>query len=187
VQQTSPSRSSNPSPSCIYITRPSEDIERPSDEVVHPLDGVGVIDADEEPADTSVGVIDVDKEPDTGIEVIDVDEGPDIGDCTLWDPHAGMKPSQFDGCGSDGELELDDELPYGGAIEVNVPMVDMMIELGDNDARDGDWLPSKERRKLDARIKGKIVRRNQENKNTHWCQGKRKAYSGGPDVAAKSE
>ena len=66
-----------------------------------------------------------------------------------------MKPLQLDGCASDSELELEDELPYGGAIELNGPMVDMMADLGDYDVRDDEWLPLKEQRNLATRKKGK--------------------------------
>jgi hypothetical protein len=66
-----------------------------------------------------------------------------------------MKPSQLDGCASDGELELEGDLPYGGADGVNGPMVDMLVDLGEYDACDDEWLPLEERRKLDARKKGK--------------------------------
>ena len=64
-----------------------------------------------------------------------------------------MKPSRLDDFVSDGELELEDDLPYGGEIEVNNPMVNMMVDLGDND----EWLPWREQMKKDARITGKIV------------------------------
>jgi len=55
--------------------------------------------------------------------------------CTLytgkqrsWDPHTGMKPSRRHGCGSDNEvdLEVEDDLPYGAATEVNSGMVELM-------------------------------------------------------------
>jgi len=99
------------------------------------------------------------------------------------DPHVGMKPSQGDDGASDGELELEDDLPYGGAIEVSRPMVKMMAALGDNDK----WLPWSEQKKKDARITGEIVCPSQEIGGTHWCQGKRKSHWHGPDIAAKSE
>ena len=44
-----------------------------------------------------------------------------------------MKPSELDDCASDGELELEEDLPYRGAIEANHPMIDMMVDLGDDD------------------------------------------------------
>jgi hypothetical protein len=48
-----------------------------------------------------------------------------------------MKPSWLDDFALDRELEMEDELPYGGEIEVNDPTVNMMADLGD----DGKWLP----------------------------------------------
>jgi hypothetical protein len=48
-----------------------------------------------------------------------------------------MKPSQLDDFASDGELKMEDELPYGGIIKESDPMVNMMADLGD----DGKWLP----------------------------------------------
>ncbi len=64
-----------------------------------------------------------------------------------------MKPSWLDDFASDGELELEDELPYGGASEVNDSMVNMMVDLGNNDK----WLPWREQMKKHTRIKGKNV------------------------------
>jgi len=103
------------------------------------------------------------------------------GDPTLWDPHAGMKPSKLDNCASNGELELEDELPYRGTIEVNDPMLNMMFDLCDDDK----WLPLREQIKADTRIKGKFAHPSQEIRDTHWCQGKRKTPYCGPNIAAK--
>jgi len=64
-----------------------------------------------------------------------------------------MKPSRLDDFVSDGELELEDELLFEGAIEEDDPMVKMMANLGN----DGKWLPWREQMKKDARIIGKIV------------------------------
>jgi hypothetical protein len=50
-------------------------------------------------------------------------------------------------------------LPHGGAKELNSTMIDMMLDLGDYDERDNEWLPPKERIKLEARKKGIIVLR----------------------------
>ncbi len=84
----------------------------------------------------------------------DNDNPSDTGDPKLWDPHAGLKPSQLDGRASDGEVEIEDDLPYGGAKELNGTMIDMMLDLGNYDKRDGEWLPPKEQKKLVARKKG---------------------------------
>jgi len=120
--------------------------------------------------------------PQDDVEVAGIDPELDTRDPTLWDPHAGMKPSELDDCASNGELELEDDLPYGGTIEVNDPMLDMMFDLCDDD----EWLPLREWIKADARIKGKFACPSQEIKDTHWCQGKRKTPYCGPDIAAKS-
>lgn len=98
-----------------------------------------------------------------GIEVAGIDPELDTGDPTLWDPHVGMKPSELDDCASDGELELEDDLPYGGMIEVNDPMLNMMFNLYDDDK----WLPLREQIKVDARIKGKFACPSQKSKDTH--------------------
>ena len=86
----------------------------------------------------------------------DEDNSSDIGNPRLWDAHAGMKPSWLDGCASDGEV---DDLPHGGAKELNSTMIEMMLNLGDYDKRNNEWLPPKERIKLEARKKGIIVLR----------------------------
>ena len=72
-------------------------------------------------------------DPSDGAEIIDINKEPITGDLRKWDPHAGTKPSKLDDCGSDGEVELEDELPDGGDVEVNGPMVDMMVNLGEWD------------------------------------------------------
>ncbi len=92
-----------------------------------------------------------------------MDKEPDTGDPSLRDLHASMKPSRSDGCALDREPELEDKLLCGGAIKVNRPMVNMKVNPDD------EWLPLKERRKLDSRKKGKIVHPSQEIKDTHWC------------------
>ena len=138
----------------LYITCPSDDISRLSDEV---FERVEVIDDLEIDLDTRV--------------------------LAKWNPHAGMKPSQGDDGASDKELELEDDLPYGGMIEVSHPMVKMMATLGDDDK----WLPWSEQKKKDARITGEIVCPSQEIGGTYWCQGKRKPHWHGPNIAAKSE
>ena len=86
----------------------------------------------------------------------------DTGVPTKWDPHVGMKPSQGDDGTSDGELELEDDLPYGGAIEVSRPMVKMMAALGNND----EWLPWNEPMNLepinlDDKQTSKVIHRSQ--------------------------
>ena len=84
-----------------------------------------------------------DRDPDTG------NESEDTGERWHWDPHAGMKPSHHDGYASDGEVELVGNLPYGTSIEVNIAMIDLMCELGDDDPYDLDWLPPSKRKKLE--------------------------------------
>jgi len=99
---------------------------------------------------TSSEPSDLDGDPDSG------NESEDTGTRQHWDPHAGMKPARRDRYASDGEVELEGDLPYGASIEVNVAMIDLMGELRDDDPRDLDWLPPKERKKLEQRIKGMI-------------------------------
>ena len=91
----------------------------------------------------------------------------DIGNPKLWDPHAGMKPSKCDGHTLDGEVEIKDNLPYGGALEVNSAMVDMMVDLGDYDEHNAKWLPPKEQRRLEARKKGRQLVDDTNAKSTH--------------------
>jgi hypothetical protein len=50
---------------------------------------------------------------------------------------------------------MKDDLPYGGGEDVGA-MVDLMVELEDLDARDTEWLPPNEQRKLAARKTGMI-------------------------------
>ena len=84
--------SPNPGPSRLHTTHPPDDVNHSEDEVTYLLDGVKLVNAGNE----------------VNIEVP-----------IKWNPHVGMKPSQFNDGASDGELELEDDLPYGGAIEVN--------------------------------------------------------------------
>jgi len=72
-----------------------------------------------------------------------------------------MKPSRWDDCALDGELELEDNLPYGGAI-MNRRMTNMMANLGDNDK----WLPWNEPMNLepinlDDKQTSKVIHRSQ--------------------------
>ena len=64
-------------------------------------------------------------------------------------------------------MEIEDDLPYGGARELNGAMVDMMLDLGDYDERDLDWLPPKEQRKLEARKKGSQLVEDVNIESTH--------------------
>jgi hypothetical protein len=84
-----------------------------------------------------------------------VDAESDTSAPDLWDPHAGLKPSELDGCASDADVKLESELPPGGEEEMNTAMVDLMIDL-EGDKRDEEWLPQREKRKLMARKKGMI-------------------------------
>ena len=88
-----------------------------------------------------------------------IDEGnsnrSNTGDPELWDPNIGLKPLQQDNWGPDGEMQVEEDLPYGGAREVNSAIIDMMIELSDYDNEcDGEWLPVKEQSRLKAKKKG---------------------------------
>jgi hypothetical protein len=64
-------------------------------------------------------------------------------------------------------VEIKDDLPYGGARELNGMMVDMMLNLGDYDECDLDRLPPKEQRKLEARKKGSQLVEDVNIKSTH--------------------
>ena len=81
----------------------------------------------------------------------DSDES-DTGPANLWNPHTSLKPSELDGDASDGEIDLDGNLPYGMTFEVNNLMMEMMISL--EDAWDLDWLPAEEQKRLANRKKG---------------------------------
>jgi hypothetical protein len=115
----------------------------------------------------------------------DLDDS-DTGALDDWDPHAGLKPSALDECGSDVDVEMEDDLPYGEEDEIRGILVDMMVDLDDWDARDTEWLPPNEQRKLAARKTGRVSFTSKLIK-TYRCSGKRKSHYHGPDVAAKSE
>ena len=78
-----------------------------------------------------------------------------------------MKPSKCNGHMSDGEVKIEDDLLYGGVKEVNGAMVDMMLDLGDYDKHDAEWLPPKEQRKLKARKKGRQLVEDMNAKSTY--------------------
>jgi hypothetical protein len=56
----------------------------------------------------------------------------DTGPAKLWNPHSGLKPSEEDGEASDGDVDMEDDLPYGTAFEVNGEMVEMIVDLEDD-------------------------------------------------------
>jgi hypothetical protein len=85
---------------------------------------------------------------------INTDSESDTGALDLWDPHAGLKPSELDGCASDADVEMEDDLPSGGDREVSASMVNMMVDLEERD--DGEWLPPRLRKKIEARKTGII-------------------------------
>jgi hypothetical protein len=64
----------------------------------------------------------------------------------LWNPHSGLKPSEEDREASDGK---DNNLPHSA---VNNMMVEMIANLEDD--CDLDWLPFKERQKLERKKTG---------------------------------
>ncbi len=70
-----------------------------------------------------------------------------------------MKPLWLDGCALDGEVEIEDDLPYGGVKELNSAMIDMMLDLGNYNEHNNKWLPPKEWNKLEAGKKGISVLR----------------------------
>jgi hypothetical protein len=71
-------------------------------------------------------------------------EESDTGAPELWDPHAGLKPSELDGHVSDADMEMEEDLPPGGE-EVHTSMVEMMVDLEQCD--DGEWLPPRLRKR----------------------------------------
>jgi len=85
---------------------------------------------------------------------INTDSESDTGTRELWDPHAGLKPSERDDRASDAEIEIEDDLPPGGDQEVSTAMVNMMIGLEERD--DGEWLPPSLRKKIKPRKTGMI-------------------------------
>ena len=103
-------------------------------------------------------------------DVDDDDDNPfdsDAGDPKLWDLHAGLKLSPLDEEASDGEDDIEGDLPYGGAKEVNSMMIDMMVELSDCDEGDMEWLPASQQKKVEAKKKGII---------SFWDANVRKTY-----------
>jgi len=78
----------------------------------------------------------------------------DTGVLNLWDPHASLKPLELDGCASDADVKMEDDLPSGGDREVSASMVNMMVDLEERD--DGEWLPPRLRKKIEARKTGII-------------------------------
>ncbi len=103
-------------------------------------------------------------------DVDDDDDEPfdsDAGDLkSVWDLHAGLKPMPLDEAASDEaaldevvsdeEGEIESDVPYGGEKEVNGPMIDMMVKLGDCEECDMEWLSAKEWKKVEARKKGTV-------------------------------
>ena len=118
------------------------------DNVGHPMDG-GRPSGQPSEVDCPVEVVDI----------ADEDDSDDFGNPESWNPHAGLKPSEVDGCASDGDLEPEsvDAFPYDTDDEVNGAMVDMMVDNDEWDMRDLEWLPQNAQRKLPvaARKKGK--------------------------------
>ena len=90
----------------------------------------------------------------------------DAGDPkSLWDLHTGLKPMPLDEVALneasdevalDEEGEIESDVPYGAEKEVNGPMINMMVELGDCDEHNMEWLLAKEQKKVMARKKGAI-------------------------------
>ncbi len=66
----------------------------------------------------------------------------------------GLKPSPLDGEMLDGEDDIEGDLLYGGAKEVNSTMIDMMVKLSDCDEGDMEWLPASEWKRVEAKKKG---------------------------------
>ncbi len=60
---------------------------------------------------------------------VDVDSESDTSMPDSWDPHVGLKLSEMDGCASDANVKMEDELPPGGEEKVNMAMVELIIKL----------------------------------------------------------
>ncbi|KZT68737.1 hypothetical protein DAEQUDRAFT_745617 [Daedalea quercina L-15889] len=60
---------------------------------------------------------------------------------SMWDPHAGTKPSPLDSQASDGELDYESDLAEDDETKLRDALVALVEELGDNDPWDEDWLP----------------------------------------------
>src|SRR6266851_5881345 len=91
----------------------------------------------------------------------------DAGDPKLWDLHVGLKPLLLDGETSDGEDNIEGNLPYRGAKEVNSTMINMMVELSNCDEGIMEWLPASERKRVEAKKKGIV---------SFWDVNVRKTY-----------
>jgi hypothetical protein len=65
-----------------------------------------------------------------------------------------LKPSLLDKKASDGEDDIEGDLPYGGVKEVNSMMINMMVELSDCDEGDMEWLSASQQKKVEAKKKG---------------------------------
>jgi hypothetical protein len=174
----SPSRAASPSPS--HAASPSPSCARPLND----------LDDDNGPSDTGDPERKRDQVPSPGPsrarpagDVDDDDDEPfdsDAGDPKLLrDLHAGLKPTPLDEAAldeevSDEEGEIEDDLPYGADKEVNSGMVDMMLELGDCNEDDMEWLPAKERKKVDARKRGIVSTQDANVRKTYQAVRKEK-------------
>ncbi len=67
------------------------------------------------------------------------DSESDTGARELWDPYAGLKPSERDDRALDADIEIEDDLPPGGDQEVSTAIVNMMVDL--EECNDREWLP----------------------------------------------
>jgi hypothetical protein len=67
-----------------------------------------------------------------------------------------MKPSPLDVDSTDSDVEPEDFLSHRASYELQTSMVNMMLNLGDKDLGDADWLPLEEQKKLLVRKKGVI-------------------------------
>jgi hypothetical protein len=94
----------------------------------------------------------------------------------VTDLHTGLKPMPLDEVALneasdevalDEEGEIESDVPYGAEKEVNGPMINMMVELGDCDERNMEWLPAKEQKKVMARKKGAVSFQDANDWNTY--------------------
>ncbi len=106
----------------------------------------------------------------------------------LWELHVGLKPLLLpeDRETSDDKGEIKDDLSYGVDKEVNSTMINMMVELGDHDEHDVEWLPAKEQKIIKARKKGVVSSQDVNVRALTMQSGKRKTHYYGPNIASKS-
>jgi hypothetical protein len=77
----------------------------------------------------------------------------------VWDSDKGLKPAQSDSDALDDDVEVIDFLSEGeeDGMVIHSVMTNMVIELEDDDTRDFEWLPPKERKRTVPKKIGMIT------------------------------